>query len=261
MSGGSWVPDAPLDSVALGQEHAAVHRHRRRGLLPAGQRPGLSARAPVRECRWAAGNGGDQQVVQPEPERRAQRESHLQLRPASDEGTQCTTSGGIQYEDRRLYATQILARTLLPGQESPQQTTSQTVSSRIEPVRDLGIFAQEEVLLANRRLLLTAGVRADRSSANGDTEKFFFYPKVAASYRFVQSLRGSGGDQAARAPTARPVTGRCSEPSSSTDTTGTIGGQFGTYIGNRAGDPTISPSGRRSSRAGSMPRWRTGAPS
>ncbi|HEU5303949.1 MAG TPA: SusC/RagA family TonB-linked outer membrane protein [Gemmatimonadales bacterium] len=166
--------------------------------------------------------------------------SHTFNPSASDEGTQWTTSAGIQYEERRLYATQVLGRTLLGGQESPQQTTSQTVSSRLEPVRDLGIFGQEEVLLANRRLLLTAGLRADRSSSNGDTEKFFFYPKLAASYRFVQpfggvdelKLRGAYGQTGNRALFGAKFV---------TDTTGTIGGQFGTYIGNRAGDPLIKP--------------------
>ena len=111
--------------------------------------------------------------------------SHIYNSSGTDQGNQWTTSGGIQYEDRKLNATQVLGRTLLSGQENVQQTTSQSVSSRIEPVRDLGVFAQEEVLLSNRRLLLTGGVRADRSSANGDTEKFFLYPKAAASYRFV----------------------------------------------------------------------------
>jgi TonB-dependent starch-binding outer membrane protein SusC len=159
---------------------------------------------------------------------------------ASDEGTQFTTSAGIQYEERRLYATQILGRTLLAGQESPQQTTSQTVSSRIEPVRDLGIFGQEELLLADRRLLLTAGLRADRSSSNGNTKKFFFYPKVAASYRFLRpfggidelKLRGAYGQTGNRALFGAKYV---------TDTTGTIGGLFGTYINNRAGDPEIKP--------------------
>ena len=159
---------------------------------------------------------------------------------ASDEGTQFTTSAGIQYEERRLYATQILGRTLLAGQESPQQTTSQTVSSRVEPVRDLGIFGQEELLLADRRLLLTAGLRADRSSGNGNTKKYFFYPKVAASYRFLQpfggidelKLRGAYGQTGNRALFGAKYV---------TDTTGTIGGLFGTYINNRAGDPEIKP--------------------
>jgi TonB-dependent starch-binding outer membrane protein SusC len=166
--------------------------------------------------------------------------THVFNSSESDEGTQFTTSAGIQYEDRKLNATQALGRTLLPGQENVQQTTSQTVSSRLEPVRDLGIFGQEEVLLANRRLLLTAGVRADRSSVNGDTDKFFFYPKLAASYRLVQpfggvdefKLRGAYGQTGNRALFGAKFV---------TDTTGTIGGQFGTYIGNRAGDPSIKP--------------------
>jgi hypothetical protein len=166
--------------------------------------------------------------------------THTYNPSASDEGTQFTTSAGVQYEERRLYATQILGRTLLAGQESPQQTTSQTVSSRVEPVRDLGIFGQEELLLANRRLLLTGGIRADRSSSNGDTQKYFFYPKFAASYRFVRpfggveelKLRGAYGQTGNRALFGSKYV---------TDTTGTIGGLFGTYINNRAGDPTIQP--------------------
>ena len=166
--------------------------------------------------------------------------SHTYNSSGAEEGTQWTTSAGIQYEDRKLNITQVTGRTLLSGQENVQQTTSQSVASRIEPVRDLGIFGQEEVLLANRRLLLTAGVRADRSSANGDTDKFFLYPKLAASYRFVQpfggveelKLRGAYGQTGNRALFGSKFT---------TDTTGTIGGQFGTYIGNRAGDPTIKP--------------------
>jgi TonB-dependent starch-binding outer membrane protein SusC len=166
--------------------------------------------------------------------------SHTFNPSASEAGTQYTTSAGIQFEERRLFATQVLARTLLAGQESPQQTTSQTVSSRIEPVRDLGIFGQEEVLLANRRLLLTAGLRADRSSSNGRTKKFFLYPKLAASYRF---LRPFGGVDELKVRGAYGQTGNRALFGAKyvTDTTGTIGGGFGTYIGNRAGDPLIQP--------------------
>jgi len=38
------------------------------------------------------------------------------------------------------------------------------------------------VLIADR-LLLTAGMRADRSSNNADTDQWYYYPKAAASYR------------------------------------------------------------------------------
>ncbi|MBA3258264.1 MAG: TonB-dependent receptor plug domain-containing protein, partial [Gemmatimonadales bacterium] len=43
--------------------------------------------------------------------------------PAS-ESFQSTLSAGVQYEDRQLDATRILARTLLSGQENPDQATS-----------------------------------------------------------------------------------------------------------------------------------------
>ena len=168
----------------------------------------------------------------------------------NESGAEWTTSAGVQFEERRPFVTQILARTLLPGQESPQQTTSQSVTSKLEPVRDLGLFAQEEVLLINRRLLLTAGVRADRSSQYGNTGKYFVYPKAAASYRLPKPF---GGFDEIKLRAAYGQTGN--RPSRfdakySNDTTGTIGGQFGTYIGGLAGDPLIKPERQEEFEAG-----------
>jgi TonB-linked SusC/RagA family outer membrane protein len=166
--------------------------------------------------------------------------THSFLPGDPEHGTQWTTSAGIQFEERRLNFTQILGRTLLTGQQSPQQTASQSVIARIEPVRDLGVFGQEELLLADRRLLLTAGVRADRSSANGNPDRFFFYPKLAASYRF---LRPFGGVDEFKLRGAYGQTGNRALFGSiyRTDTTATIGGNSGTYIGVQAGDPNIEP--------------------
>jgi TonB-linked SusC/RagA family outer membrane protein len=166
-----------------------------------------------------------------------------------EEGTQFTTSGGVQYEERRLFATQILGRNLLTGQESPQQAASQTVFSREEPVRDLGIFGQEEVLLLNRRLLVTAGLRGDRSSSNGNTDKFFLYPKVAASYRLIRPF---GGVDEVKLRGAYGQTGNRSQFGAlySPDTTATIGGSSGTFIGVRAGDPNIKPERQEEFEAG-----------
>jgi TonB-linked SusC/RagA family outer membrane protein len=152
---------------------------------------------------------------------------------------QATTSAGIQYEDRELNATQVLGRTLLAG-TSPDLAASVTPFQQIEPVRDLGIFGQEEVLLLNRKLLLTAGVRADRSSSNGNTDKYFLYPKAAASYRFVKpfgavdelKLRGAYGQTG-----NRPVFGT----KYVSDTTATIGGNFGSLVPVQAGDPNVKP--------------------
>ena len=164
-------------------------------------------------------------------------------------GFQSTTSAGVQYEDRTLDATRILARTLLSGQRNPDQATSVSVLQDNRPVRDLGIYGQEEVLLLDRRLLLTAGLRADRSSSNGNTEKFFFYPKAAASYRILRpfggldeiKLRGAFGQTG-----NQPLFGTKFSP----DTTGTIGGLFGVLPGNRAGDVFIRPETQTELEAG-----------
>jgi TonB-linked SusC/RagA family outer membrane protein len=166
--------------------------------------------------------------------------THTYLPGDADRGTQWTTSAGIQFEERRLFATQILGRTLLAGQTSPQQAANQTVLSRLEPVRDLGIFGQEEVLLADRRLLLTAGMRTDRSSANGNPDKFFFYPKFAASYVFERPV---GGVDEIKFRAAYGQTGNRAAFGAlfSPDTSGTIGGNSGIFIGTRSGDRNLKP--------------------
>jgi hypothetical protein len=114
------------------------------------------------------------------------------------------------------------------------------VLSRLEPVRDLGIYGQEEVLLADRRQIFTAGLRTDRSSASGRPDKFFFYPKFATSYRFVQPF---GGVDEIKFRAAYGQTGNRAAFGAlfSPDTTGTIGGSSGEFIGTRAGDPNLKP--------------------
>jgi len=153
---------------------------------------------------------------------------------------QSTFSAGVQYEDRLLNATQILARDLPSGQENPDQATSATPFQDDQTVRDLGLYGQEELLLADRRLLLTAGVRADRTSNNGDTGKYFLYPKAAVSYRFLKpfggldeiKVRGAFGQTG-----NQPLYGQ----KFSTDSSGVIGGNYATFPGSTAGDLLLEP--------------------
>jgi TonB-linked SusC/RagA family outer membrane protein len=160
-----------------------------------------------------------------------------------------TTSVGIQYEDRELNTTSILGRSLLTGQSSPDQATSRDVTQDINKTRDLGIYAQEEVLLMQERLLLTVGVRADRSSNNGDPDKYYYFPKGAASYRFLNAF-GPGNEVKLRAAYGetgnQPVFGAKFTP----DTSGVIDGRFGVQVGQRAGDPDIRPERQKEIEAG-----------
>jgi TonB-dependent starch-binding outer membrane protein SusC len=153
---------------------------------------------------------------------------------------QSTFSAGVQYEDRVFNATQILARDLPSGQENPDQATSATPFQDEQTVRDLGLYGQEELLLMDRRLLLTAGLRADRTSNNGDTGKYFFYPKGAVSYRFLKPLGGLDEIKlrAAFGQTGnQPLYGQ----KFASDSSGTIGGLYGVFPASNAGDVLLEP--------------------
>lgn len=95
-----------------------------------------------------------------------------------------TTSLGVQYEDRDLGVNRIVTTGLVAGQGGVDDGPLPFVIENRQRVRDFGVFAQEEFLALDNRLLLTAGLRADRSSNNGDTDEYHLYPKAAASYRF-----------------------------------------------------------------------------
>jgi hypothetical protein len=162
---------------------------------------------------------------------------------------QPTTSFGIQYEDRELNTTSIVGRTLLTGQQNPDQTASRDPTQDINKVRDLGIYGQEELLLLDRKLLITVGGRADRSSNNGDPHKFFFYPKAATSYRWLQPF---GGVDEIKVRAAYGETGN--QPAFgdkfTPDTSGTIDGRLGVQVSQRLGDPNIKPERQKEIEAG-----------
>jgi len=160
-----------------------------------------------------------------------------------------TTSTGFQYQDLNLNQTNAAGRTILAGQQNVSQATNITITQTQTPVRGLGLYVQEEVLALDQRLLVTAGMRADRSSVNGDTRKFYFFPKASASYRLVApfagvdelKLRGAFGQTG-----NPPVFGQKFTP----EGTGTIGGQFGTFAGGNAGATDIKPERQTEIEAG-----------
>ena len=94
-----------------------------------------------------------------------------------------TTSFGTTYATRDLNTSRIVSRNLVGGLEIVDAGTTIQVRELRQRVEDFSLFAQEEVLMLDERLLFIAGVNADRSSVNSDDKKMYVYPKVAASYR------------------------------------------------------------------------------
>ncbi|HEX8695145.1 MAG TPA: SusC/RagA family TonB-linked outer membrane protein [Longimicrobium sp.] len=161
-----------------------------------------------------------------------------------------TTSAGVQYEDRDLTIDRIVTRDLVAGQGSVDAGPSNAVFDSRQRVQDLGVYVQEEFLGLDSRLLLTASLRADRSSNNGDPGKYFFYPKAAASYRFPD-LAGWLDDLKLRVAYGetgnQPLYG---QKFTTFNGTNSIGGVGGLVIGGTAGDPDIRPEREREIEGG-----------
>ncbi|HVD60533.1 MAG TPA: TonB-dependent receptor, partial [Gemmatimonadaceae bacterium] len=98
-----------------------------------------------------------------------------------------TTSAGVTAGTRDLRTARVVSRNLIGGLAIVSAGTDIQVVEQRQRVEDYSLFAQEEFLLWDK-LLLTAGLNADRSSVNSDTDKYFVYPKGAASYRFVHPI-------------------------------------------------------------------------
>lgn len=150
------------------------------------------------------------------------------------------TSFGVQYEDRRLNTFQIRTQNLLPGQRNVNQGTNITATEALTEERTLALYAQEEVRLMRDRLLLQAGVRAERSSVNGDVDKYYVFPKVAGSYRFTDLL-GSGSEVKLRV--AYGETGNQPIFGQKFTNLGTpqLGGSQGVTVGTAAGFADVEP--------------------
>lgn len=153
-----------------------------------------------------------------------------------------TTSLGTQYEDRKLNRAQVVAQGLLPGQTNIDQgaTLGQQFELRTTE-RTLAFYGQEELGLLRDRLLVSVGVRAEKSSANGDDGKYYLFPKASAAYRFT-NLFGQGSDLKIRGAYGQtgnqPLFG---QKFTTLQGGTTIAGAIGTQVGQTAGNPTIQP--------------------
>ena len=94
-----------------------------------------------------------------------------------------TTSAGFRRDREQLQAVYNTGRNLPSGQTNVSYGVIQSSGETQRLVKDLSYFAQEEFLTLNEALLVTAAVNSERSSVNGDQNKFYTYPKASASYR------------------------------------------------------------------------------
>jgi TonB-linked SusC/RagA family outer membrane protein len=150
------------------------------------------------------------------------------------------TSGGIQYEDRQLKVSRITTTNLLPGQRNVDQGTNTIAAEDLTQERTFALYAQEEIRLLDELLLLQGGLRAERSSMNGDIDKYHVFPKVSGSYRILNVL-GDGSEIKPRV--AYGETGNLPVFGQKFTTLGTprLGGVTGLTVAGAAGNKDVSP--------------------
>lgn len=165
-------------------------------------------------------------------------------------GMAATTSVGLQYIDQDLNIGRIVGQNLIGGQRHVDAATAIQVRQVRERVQTLGLYAQEELLLLDERMLLTGSVRADRSTANADADEFFLYPKASASFRFPElfsgvdelKLRAAYGESG-----NRPLFGQKFTPLAATNN---IQGLPALVVDGRAGAPDLRPERTRELEGG-----------
>ena len=151
-----------------------------------------------------------------------------------------STVAGVTEEQQRLNTYLVTARGLIPSVSNINQGTQFTSQQKTKDI-DQAWYVQQSILAFDERLYLSGSIRGDRSSDNGDFKKFYTYPAVLASYRFVSilphldefKLRASWG-QTGNRPTygARSITIAGS---------GQIGGINGLGVNTAKGNPNVKP--------------------
>jgi TonB-linked SusC/RagA family outer membrane protein len=97
-----------------------------------------------------------------------------------------TTSAGFVRERRDLVNPETVSQNLLAGVDNPSTGTVQTNFYNRTAQRDQSLYAQEQVLTLDSRLAVTVGVTAERTTNDGDVNKFYAYPRYSAAYRIPQ---------------------------------------------------------------------------
>ena len=151
-----------------------------------------------------------------------------------------TTSAGIQQSRLNQTVTLLTVRDVLSGQGNIDRGASADPFEDQQLVKDFAFFGQEEIFALDERLLVTVGARGERNSNNGDTDKFYLFPKASASYRFAElsdmvnevKLRAAWGQSG-----NQPLYGM----KHSTYLSGSYAGQNGLQLNLIAGDAGIEP--------------------
>ncbi|HEX3764655.1 MAG TPA: carboxypeptidase regulatory-like domain-containing protein [Kofleriaceae bacterium] len=206
---------------------------------PADGLPGTSINAATSNLNWNVGTGAVWSYT------------------PKDNVFRSALSGGLTYESVDLDSVYVVGQNLNASQQNVDSGAAITTTENRLRTRDSGLYGQEELAFLDDQISVLGGLLAERSSLNGDTAKYFLYPKVAAVYSVIASkdktsaLAQSFDSLRVRAAYGeagnRPNYGQKFTPLNATTN---IDGNAGLVFGNRGqagsiGDPGIEPERQR----------------
>jgi len=153
-----------------------------------------------------------------------------------------TTSAGITQETGDFNNILDVATQMAPGQSNVDQGGSLTAQQFRNKFQNQGIFIQEEASI-NDAINLNAGVRFDRSTNNGDPDKFYTYPKGGVSINLTKLglLQNTFDNLKFRAAYGQSANFPAFGSKFTTLVASNISGLQGSIVNTQGGDPNIKP--------------------
>jgi outer membrane receptor protein involved in Fe transport len=163
-----------------------------------------------------------------------------------------TTSAGITRETGDYNNLINVATQVISGQSNVDQAGALTATQFRVKFQNDGYFVQEEASIQDA-IMLTGGIRFDRSSNNGDASKYYAYPKAGVSINLTRlglikeglfdniKIRGAYGES-----TNVPAYGS----KFTTLVVSNIQGNPGSLVNIQSGDPNIQPERQSELEAG-----------
>lgn len=96
------------------------------------------------------------------------------------------TSVGGTLESQLFNTYLVRMRGLTPTRLVATNGTDIATNDQQQQFLDQSRYLNEQIIALDEKLSITAGVRADRGSGNGDRQKYYAFPKISGSYRFVE---------------------------------------------------------------------------
>ena len=101
-----------------------------------------------------------------------------------------TTSAGVQYEVLDQRTTRVRQRGLAPTVPTVANGQVPDVADFRQGNKTFAYNIAEDLLAFDERLTLSGGVRIEKNSLNGATGEYYYFPRGALAYRFVNPIGG-----------------------------------------------------------------------